>query len=355
MTDEALSAPADAVAAPETIVEAPKVETTATPEAPKFEATPRGAVERAMAKLNEQEKPKAEATGDRARDPATGQFAPKEGQPQTPPKPAVPEPKAQTAQPTLLSEPPSRFSADAKAQWATLPDAVKGEIHRTHRELESGLERYRESATAYDEVREFAELARNSGTTMKAAMSNYVGIEMKLREDPIGGLSQIAENLGFSLKDIAAQVMGQAPDQAASQQDQVIRALKQEIAGLKEQVGGVTTTIQEQNKAGILKQIEAFASDPAHSRFDELSAEIERQIQGGFDLSEAYRRAEMLNPLPPAPVIAGPQTPAQEPAPQTRKGSLTITGAPGNGSDPSASAPSSSIRESIRNARAAVG
>lgn len=362
MTDEALSAPVDTGAAPEPVVvdtQSPDTPSQAQPakaDAPKFEATPRGAVERAIAKLN------GESEG-RERDPATGQFKPKDNQPapkeQAQLQGKQPEdPKAQEqVKPVSPTDAPARFKSDAAAsqEWGNTPEPVKAAVNRTIRELEAGVERYRADATAFEDVRAFDELAKKSGTTMKAAMSNYVGIEMKLREDPIGGLSQIAENMGFSLRDIAAQIMGQTPDQAASQSDATIRALRQELAEIKQQVGGVTTSIQEQNLASIQKQLEAFSSDPAHSRMEELSDEITRQINMGFDLAEAYRRADLLNPLPPAPVIAAPQTRTPDPTPQTRKGSLTVTGAPGAGSDPARRAASSSIRDSIRNARAQVG
>ncbi|KQZ25843.1 hypothetical protein ASD50_20690 [Mesorhizobium sp. Root552] len=357
MTDEALSAPVDTGAAlepvvtdaqqPDTAAQADPVKT----EAPKLEKSPRGAVERAIAKLN------GESEG-RDRDPATGQFKPKDAQP-------APKDQTQQVQTDKAQEPakpaatdaPARFKSDAAAsqEWGNTPEPVKAAVNRTIRELEAGVERYRADAASFEDVRAFDELAKKSGTTMKAAMSNYVGIEMKLREDPLGGLNQICENMGYSLRDIAAQIMGQTPDQAASQSDATIRALKQQIADLTQQVGGVTTSIQEQNLASVQKQLEAFASDPAHSRMEELSDEITRQINMGFDLAEAYRRAELLNPLPPAPVIAAPQTRIPDPTPQTRKGSLTVTGAPGAGSDPARRAASSSIRDSIRNARAQVG
>jgi len=358
MTDEALSAPVDTGAALEPVVtdaQQPDTAAQAEPakaEAPKLEKSPRGAVERAIAKLN------GESEG-RDRDPATGQFKPKDAQPA--PKDQVQQVQAdkpqEPAKPASPTDAPARFKSDAAAsqEWGNTPEPVKAAVNRTIRELEAGVERYRADATAFEDVRAFDELAKKSGTTMKAAMSNYVGIEMKLREDPIGGLSQIAENMGFSLRDIAAQIMGQTPDQAASQSDATIRALRQELAEIKQQVGGVTTSIQEQNLASVQKQLEAFASDPAHSRMEELSDEITRQINMGFDLAEAYRRADLLNPLPPAPVIAAPQTRTPDPTPQTRKGSLTVTGAPGAGSDPARRAASSSIRDSIRNARAQVG
>jgi hypothetical protein len=42
------------------------------------------------------------------------------------------------------AEPPARFSADAKAAWATAPEAVRAETHRALKELSDGLSQYQQ-------------------------------------------------------------------------------------------------------------------------------------------------------------------------------------------------------------------
>ncbi|MBN9550849.1 MAG: hypothetical protein J0H31_18770, partial [Alphaproteobacteria bacterium] len=272
----------------------------------------------------------------------------------TQPKAGEQQPKTPPAQ-GEFGDAPARFKSDAAAmqEWGKTPAPVQAAIHRTVRELEKGIEQHRADAQAFNEVRAFDDLAKKSGTTMQAAMSNYVGIEMMLRQDPIAGLNQIANNMGFSLREVAAHIMGQQPDQVQSQNDATIRELRQQIAKLEQSIGGVNNTLSQQAQTVLEKQLTDFSSE--HPRIEELSDEIVRQINAGFDLPEAYRRAEMLNPLPAAPVIAEPQTLATDPAPQTRKGSLTTQGAPNAGSNPGKRASSTSIRDAIRNARAAIG
>ena len=105
--------------------------------------------------------------------------------------------------------------------------------------------------------------------------------------------------------------------------------------------------------------VDRFVQEGARVVVLDRSAEhIEKLLTTGFtkDLSEAYQLAERLNPAPvAAPVLAAPAAILQDPAAQTRQGSLSVTGAPGNGSDPAFRKPSPSIRDSIRNARAAIG
>ena len=44
-------------------------------------------------------------------------------------------------------------------------------------------------------------MARSQGTSLPAALNNYIGIEHKLRSDPIGGLDVIVNNLNLRTSD----------------------------------------------------------------------------------------------------------------------------------------------------------
>jgi hypothetical protein len=137
---------------------------------------------------------------------------------------------------------------------------------------------------------------------------------------------------------VAAHVLNQTPDQNASQQDAIIRELRNEIAGLKDQLGGVTQTIKQQREQSTLSEINKFAAD--NPRFEELADDIAFFMKSGRakDLPEAYQLAERLNPapakLPEEPPAASSAAPA--PTVQTDKGMKSINGAPSSGSSPAA-------------------
>lgn len=279
--------------------------------------------------------------------------------------PAVEPAKA----PSPLDEPPSRFSPDAKAAWATAPEAIRGEVKRAFTEMEGGLQQYQQQIAP---IKPFMEMATKSGTTLDAALTRYTNMEGLLRQDPIKGLQAVCDNIGISLRDAAAHIMGQPADQQASQSDATIRDLRQHIGRLEQQVTGVTTTFEQQQTQQLQGQIAEFAT--AHPRFDELRPTIAQLLENGMahDLPSAYDMAERIKPSAvqqaiPATQVLG-STPAQnalalQPAvvktpdltAQTRKGSLSVTGAPSSGSNPANRKPSSSPDESIDRAFAAVG
>ena len=267
-------------------------------------------------------------------------------------------------------EPPTRFSADAKAAWETAPEPVKAEVHRAIRELEAGLNKYKADAEEYEQVREYRELARQHGTSIKNALDNYVGIEKLLHSDLIGGLERIVQNVNqvkgtnITLRDIAGYVLGQKPDEVASRQESIISELRNEIVALRQHLGGVSQTIQQQQEGAALSEIRTFASRPEHSRFEELLPDIEFFLKSGKvpenlspqeRLSEAYKLAERLNPAPSKAPAIQPVIPAK-PVPLNPAGQKSIAGAPSSGSDPQGKkTPAPSIREALKRASARVG
>lgn len=314
-----------------------------------------------------------------------GKLAPKDGQPQQQkadiaPKPAPADQQQapqgqQQPRPQSFTEDevkaPQRFHDGAKAEWQNVPQSVRSEVARMEREFTEGYRKYKDSAEAFEPVRRFHDMAKQGGTTLDVALDRYVGLENLLRQDvdagriPIRGLEEVCRNFGMSLRDVAAAVLGQSPDQTASQQDAIIHELRQQVQQLTQAVGGVTNTFQTQQKTATLSEIEAFAAQ--NPRFEELSEDIAFFLESkrAKDLAEAYTLAEKLNPAAePANSATGPsaaraQEPsAARPAPvdQTDKGQKSITGAPSSGSDPvTTKRPSSSIREALKRAKMAAG
>lgn len=293
----------------------------------------------------------------------TGRFQPREG--------AEPKAAEPAAKDSPYREAPSRFKSDpaALAEWDKAGEPLKAATHRVMREMEQGIQKYKPDAEAYAEIKEYSDLAKKHGTTVKRALDNYVGLERMLAKDPIGGLEKVVSNLGLktregqpiTLRDIAGYILGQKPEHVASRQDAVIQGLNRKIEALEKQVGGVSSHIEQQNTAQIERTVTSFAEK--HPRVEELAADIEfflksdkvdKNLPPQERLSEAYRLADRLNPAPAA-FTARAQTPSADPEAQTLKGSKSVSGAPSSGSDPaSRKPPSSSIREALRRAAASA-
>jgi hypothetical protein len=282
------------------------------------------------------------------RDETTGKFASKEA--------AKPVEAATPVDTKLASEPPARFSDDAKAIWKDTPEPIRRESERAIRELTQGIEKHRvEAETLRQErvrIEPFHEMAKQAGTTVEAALKSYTDLDKLLHTDKLKGIEAVLERVGVSPRDYAAHILNQAPDQQASQSDATIRELKQQIQALTEQVGGVTQTFQQQREQSTLQEITAFAEK--NTRFDELADDIAFFMKTGraSNLSEAYGMAERLNPAPQREIPqTAPVIPATDAEAHTR-GTKSITGAPPAGSSLAAKKPSSSVRDALKNAMA---
>jgi len=332
------------------------------------------AAEKARAEADAKDAPKETDKDKDAAKPAAerspdGKFAAKAQAPAQQPEGQQTPPSAQQQvtppQPGTIHEPPPRFDAAAKAEWANAPESVKGAVHRAFRELEAGIEEHR---ARWEPIKEYDDLAKQNQTTLPDALKRYVAFDRHLSEDLLGGLDGIIRDKTggqYGLRDIAAHVSGQAPQQAQSQSDATIYALNQKIAQLEHQLGGVAQTIHTQTARSIDQQVTQFAS--THEHFEALAPRIAEHIRAGQDLERAYQTAldeaqDMARSLGFAPAKASPAqgqplTPAPTPAPLNPAGQKSVSGAPATGSDPASTrkAPVPSIREALQRARARVG
>lgn len=286
-----------------------------------------------------------------------GKFQPRE-KPQDTTQQAV-DGQQQVAQPqkqSTYSEPPQRFHDRAKAEWANAPESVRAEIHRAISELESGLKKYKADAEEYEQIREYREMARQYGTTVKNALDNYVGIEKLLHQNLLAGLERIVQNVAtvkglrkadgspVTLFDVAHSIVNQNPDQRAAQQNSTIAALQAEVMQLKAQLAQTAHVVEEQRVAPVVQTIQKFAED--HPRYYELQDQVAAVLNSGLipanlpveqKLKRAYETAHfnVYGELPGAQTAAPPQAqnPGAQtatPAPQPSKlaASKSVTGSP---------------------------
>jgi hypothetical protein len=247
-----------------------------------------------------------------------GKFVPKDA-----PEPAAaPDPVAEP-----VVEVPAWLNDDtAKAVWGQAPQALRDHLATRFGDMEKGITEYRGKL---EPLRQYAEQAEAQGTTLAEAMDRYVGIERQLATNPIQGLEFICQNMGTSLRDVAAHVLGQpvAPvDQQVQQLSGQMREMQAELDRYRK---------AEQDRG--LEVVQSFAA--AQPRFAELEHHIAWALKTGAiprtgdpaaDLNAAYQFVERLVPAatPPAPVATPAATAQAAPAP--KKAGISIDGAPGS-------------------------
>jgi hypothetical protein len=234
-----------------------------------------------------------------------------------------------------FAQPPARMAESAKRDWAATPETVRGDIHRLQSEFAKAYQFYRADHEAFKPLKQYHQLAQQQGTTLEKAMGNYMGIEETLRRNPIEGLNQIIHNLNLvdpqtgkriDIRDVSYTVLSQTPEQLQMmQQGNVQTAASNQIGALHQEVKGLKTALNQmhnqQQFVYTRSAVDQFAE--SHPRLDDeaFGEIVKREIQLGFDLPTAYRRAELLQPATHAEQIR--TTPAQ-----TRPPDRSISGAP---------------------------
>lgn len=323
------------------------------PAEPKPSATTREALDKAFATIEQRDaapdqKPKIEN-----RDPATGQFTPKDKAEAKPAevKPAEVKPEAPKEPPKPIPAPADfNFSKAAQEAWAQTPDVVRAEVERRVGELTQGIQKYKASADAFEPVRRYDEMARQSGTTLDAALANYTSIDAIMQRDPVAGVVQVCHVMGLDPRAVAAAIVN------AQQLPQPVRPQPAQPQQ-PDKVAGLEKTVAELRAEMIIRD---FKVD--HPYFDDLSDSISQMLETRFakDLPDAYEKAIRLHPEIAAKIEADKAAKAAPPKPpepdRTQdKAKLSVTGAPSAGSQPATRKPAGSAREAVDGAFARLG
>lgn len=184
-------------------------------------------------------------------------------------------------------------------------------MQRLTAEHQQEVDQYREASARYDDIREFDDLARQNGVTLRESLTRYVQLETLMQQSPLRALNEILMTAGprkadgspITLQEVAQFVVQQGPEgynrmmqqQAAPQQQQAqpsreIEQLRQELHSMKVQMSAQSI-------------IEPFARE--NPRFTELQAPIAKLLESGMvpaslspedRLAVAYDMAVRLNP-----------------------------------------------------------
>jgi hypothetical protein len=262
-----------------------------------------------------------------------------------------------------FAAPPPRVSERARRDWADTPETVRGDMYRLHQEADGIYRRYRADHEAMQPIRHFHELARSQGTTLDKALNSYVSMEAKLRQDVVGGLDVIVNNLNMvrqdgsrvTLRDVAYHILSQSPEQLQQvQQGNQLGAAGQQIGALHQEIQGLKSYVQQmqyqQQFVSTRSAVDRYAD--THPRLDELGELIKQELALGFDLDQAYRRAELLQPATHADQTRTTSAQTRQLTDRSISGSPAV--APSNGAARRRQ-PSGSAREALQNAMRAHG
>lgn len=231
----------------------------------------------------------------------------------------VTEPVAQA----VAARPPPGWSVQSKAAWDVLPDHIRADIAKREAEVDAGFAQY----AGMKDVKPYADMARQSGTTLSAALENYVGMEQLLRKDFREGVFAIAKNMGVSPQQFQ-QMFGGAPAGQPNQNGQTngatdpaqadlddpyvkaaveaaLRPVTQQLTTLQSNIHAQQQAAQNRELQSAETVVQEFQASDQYRYFSDVEGTINRLIERGMieltgnhraDLATAYDMACQLHP-----------------------------------------------------------
>jgi hypothetical protein len=227
--------------------------------------------------------------------------------PETPVEPAaVAPPVSKTPDAPTVRPAPKAWPKEMHEHWSKLDPKVHEYLETREKQMLDGLGQYKTDAqfgkTLRDVVAPFKPIIQAAGLDEAKAVQYLLNAHYQLTQGTPQQRQAAYQKLGKDMGLTAA-------DPNAAPVDPAIQAIQDRLTQFESSVLAQQQASLTDAQAKVAKEVELFASDPAHADFDELADDITAIIKAkGVTLQEAYDQAKWLNPVARAKEIARVQT-----------------------------------------------
>lgn len=212
--------------------------------------------------------------------------------------PAVDTPaEPAAADPSL--EPPKTWRKEATAAWTTLPAEVRQEVLKREEDMFKGLESYKADAgfgknfkTALEPFMPILQQYNiDPVQQVRGLMSAHYTLATGSPEQKIALFQKLAGDYGVDLTNVSGE--------NAPFTDPAVAALQNQLKAVESKLSTAEATRAAEAQAVLVKQIDAFAADPANPYFNDVANDMTTLLQKGVcsTLQEAYDKAVWTNPV----------------------------------------------------------
>lgn len=192
---------------------------------------------------------------------------------------------------------PRSWKPAMKEKWAGLDPAIKAEVLRREKEIESTLTKADEDRTFGKQLKEvvtpYMAIIQAEGGTPATAVKDLLNTAYILR-------TETPERKGELIMLLAKQFNAKLPVESSSTPplDPNIQALQQEIASMRAERQNERISAQQEEISQLRQQIEVFSADPANEHFDTVKPHMAALMQNNQakDLQDAYDQAIWAHP-----------------------------------------------------------
>lgn len=208
---------------------------------------------------------------------------------------------------------PKTWPKEMHEHWGKTPKEVQDYWEVREKQMLDGLEQYKGDAiygkSMRDAITPYMALIQAQGIDAPRAVQTLLNAHYKLSVSPP---SQKAQYLDYIAKQYGVdQSLRQQPQGGQQAADPRYQQLQDELHQLKQVIHSGSEQQLNAERTRISQEVNTFASDPAHSYFDEVADDIIVMLKAGLSLQDAYDRAVWANPGTRAKETARLQTEAK--------------------------------------------
>jgi hypothetical protein len=197
---------------------------------------------------------------------------------------------------------PNTWRKELQAEFGTLPEHVREEIHRRETDFHKGIGQYKEAASfghaMFEDVSPHFDAMRQLGATPQAVVRDVLGTWRTLAtgspEQKRATLLQLAHGYGIPLNESFAPSNGGTPSTA--QAPEIAPAVLQRLQRLESTITESQHQREQAEQAALLTQAEKFLSDPQREHMDAVFDDVLALVRGGQSLDDAYNKAIWAHP-----------------------------------------------------------
>ena len=215
-----------------------------------------------------------------------------------------------------ITKAPNTWKPDAAAQWATLPEPIRAEIHRREVDMWKGIEQYKGDAgigrTVKAAIAPMLPMLQAANMPPENFVKNMTTIHQTLSDRNLTDGQRAAFALDL-LGKYGIKLTGDPAEGDEGYVDPQVKGLQEQLRQVESRISAQDQRRQEETVAGIAAEIDKFAKDPANVHFEVVADDIAILIKGSggtMSLKDAYERAVRANPVTWAREVARIQTEA---------------------------------------------
>lgn len=198
-----------------------------------------------------------------------------------------------------VTQAPSSWSPEAKAEWDKLPPVIKAQALKREQDISRAVQQSADRVKRAESIEKIIEphkgLLSRSYASTEAGITDLLNTFQASIDNPLGFAAWFLQSRGINPQQLSG-VMQQSAQ--AQPQDPNVAALLNRVTGLEGQITQRQQEEKQQLESQATQMFQAFAADPKNSYVNDVMPDMAELLDKGLaeNLQDAYDKAIYMRP-----------------------------------------------------------